>query len=135
MHGRYEFLISEVQFALSRTFKDQLDGICWGLFPAVPLRGFGNVLPDDSSVDTLEPNVGIQQLVGPQMRTVIRLGLLRIKIEFKRGVIRTGDCCAHLVWGDVMTHSQKVKLVDPVVILGLVPCPGSMDQLVHLLVG
>ena len=84
MHGGYEFLISQVQFTLSWTFKDQLDGICWGLFPAVPLRGFGNVLPDDSSVDTLEPNVGIQQLVGPQMRTVIRLGLLRIKIEFKR---------------------------------------------------
>ena len=79
MHGRYEFLISQVQFTLSWTFKDQLDGICWGLFPAVPLGGFGNVLPDDSSVDALEPNVGIQELVGPQMRTVIWLRLQRVK--------------------------------------------------------
>ena len=75
MHGRYEFFISQVQFALSRTFKDQLDGICWGLFPAVPLRGFGYVLPDYSSIDALEPHVGIQQLVGSQMRTVFWLRL------------------------------------------------------------
>ena len=79
MHGRYEFLISEVQFTLSWTFKDQLDCICWRLFPAIPLRGFSNVLPDDSSVDTLEANVGIQELVGPQMRTVIWLRLQKNK--------------------------------------------------------
>ena len=78
VHGGDTFLVRQVQLALRRVRKDQLNGRCSWLLPRVSLRGCGNVLPNNSCVDTLKVALGVKKLVGTKSITVVRL---RLKME------------------------------------------------------
>ena len=78
MHGGDTFLVRQVQLALRRVRKDQLNGRGRWLLPGVSLRGRGNMLPNNSCVDTLKVALGVKKLVGTKSIAVVRL---RLKME------------------------------------------------------
>ena len=80
MHGCDALLVRQVQLALCRVLQDQFNGRCSWLLPRVSLRGFGNVLPNNSCVDTLKVVLGVEKLVGTKSVTVFRL---RLKMEIR----------------------------------------------------
>ena len=68
-------MICQVQLTLCWVGQDQFDCIGRWLLPTVSLRGGGNVLPNNTSVDTLKVTLGIEELIRSKVGTVLWFSL------------------------------------------------------------